>query len=405
MKTSNHTLHGSSQLLFDTVENITNTVERMHETIARRPLPWAKQPEELTKAHGLIAAAVYETIRGVNGLLRTGTDKAFDLLPDSTIGLVPAASETRAIAALNGAFGDHLEARGNALATTMSLSTPTHQLEINTDALTQAIPEASPHLVILVHGLGMSELCWGRHESSCIGGQLQDEVGLTPLYLRYNSGRHISTNGREFAELLQQLCEAWPVPVESLSLIGHSMGGLLIRSACWYGDEAKNSWLKSLARVVCLGTPHHGSPVAKAGHALTVAMEKIPYVEPLAVGRRRSAGIKDLKHGFLLDEDWQGHHPDHARPDSRTAVPLLPNVEYFFAAATLGRDKHDPMGHALGDLLVRLDSAMGSHSQDIHHLKIKDENCRVFYEMKHLKLLTDENVQQQIVDWFSADPA
>jgi len=242
MKTSISTLHGGSQLVFDTVENITNTVERMHETIARLPLPWARQPEEMTKAHGLIASAVYSTIREVNGMLRTGADRAFDFLPEpEPDNTCPAAAEIRAIAALNGAFGDHFEARGNALAIPMSLTTASHQLELNTEALTCAMPGASPHLVILVHGLGMSELCWSRKASSCMGSRLQNEMDYTPLYLRYNSGRHISTNGREFAELLQQLCEAWPVPVETLSLIGHSMGGLLIRSACWYADKAENS--------------------------------------------------------------------------------------------------------------------------------------------------------------------
>ena len=405
MKTSIHTLHGGSQLVFDTVEGITNTVERMHETIARHPLPWARQPDEMTKAHGLIASAVYSSIRGVNGVLRTGAGSAFDLLPESTPhSASPVAAEIRAIAALNGAFGDHLETRGNTLAIPMSLTTPNNQLELNPEALISAVPEASPHLVILVHGLSMSELCWNRDASSGIGGRLQEELGYTPLYLRYNSGRHISTNGREFAELLEQLCTAWPVPVESLSLIGHSMGGLIIRSACWYADEAKSSWLQRLERVVCLGTPHHGSPVAKAGHALNTALQKIPYVEPLAFSRKRSAGIKDLRHGNLLDEDWQGHHPDQSRPDSRTAVPLLPDVNYYFAAATLGRDEDDLLGHAVGDLLVRCDSAMGHHSKGMHKLRIKDKNCRVFHEKNHLDLLADEEVHQQIIDWFNADP-
>ena len=148
-----------------------------------------------------------------------------------------------------------------------------------------------------------------------------EELGCTPLYLRYNTGRHISTNGQEFAQLLEQLCEAWPVPVESLSLIGHSMGGLVIRSASWYAQQAQSTWLQHLQRVVCLGTPHHGSPVERAGHALDRAMQRIPYTEPLALGRRRSAGIKDLRHGDLLDEDWQGHHPDRHRPDTAGWFP------------------------------------------------------------------------------------
>lgn len=405
MKTSIQTLHGGSQLIFDAVEGITNTVERMHETIARHPLPWSQQPAELSRAHGFIASTVYCAVRSVNDVLREGADKAFGLLPKRTgDNTAQSAAEICAIAALNGAFGDHLESTGNTLALPMILTTPSRQLQLNREALTTALPQASPHLVIMLHGLSMSELSWGRKEPGCIGRLLREELGYTPMYLRYNSGRHISTNGREFAEILEQLCDVWPVPVESISLIGHSMGGLLIRSACWYADETGSTWLNHLKRVVCLGTPHHGSPVAKAGHALNVAMEKIPYVEPLAFGRRRSAGIKDLRHGDLLDEDWQGYHPDHDRPDTRQPVPLLPDVDYFFAAATLGQDEHDPLGHALGDILVRLDSAMGSHSDNLRHLNINPENCRVFHEKSHLDLLSDGQVHRQIVEWFSADP-
>ena len=404
MKASIPTLRGGSRLIFDTVEGVTNTVERMHETIARHPLPWSQQPTETGRAHGFIASAVYSTIRGVNGVLREGVDNSFALLPEAIVdNHQPSEPENRAVAALNGAFGDHLEATGNRLAINMSLTTGNKQLQLDALALAEDIPQASPHLVVLVHGLSMSELCWTRKELPCMGSKLQNELGCTPLYLRYNSGRHISTNGKEFAALLEQLCELWPVPVESLSLIGHSMGGLLIRSACWYADKEKSDWLAHLERVVCLGTPHHGSPVAKAGHALNTAMEKIAYVEPLAIGRRRSVGIKDLRHGYLLDEDWQGHHPDATRPDCRTSVPLLPAVDYFFAAATLGKHKQDALGHALGDLLVRLDSAMGAHTDELHHLNIKAENCRVFHEKNHLDLLSDEEVHRQVVDWFSAD--
>ncbi len=401
MKASIPTLHGASQLIFDTVEGVTNAVEGMHETIARHPLPWARQPTEPTRAHGFIASAVYSGIRAVNGAVRVGVDQSFKLAPTS-----PNAAEQRspaeikAIAALNGAFGDHLEATDNTLALPMGLFASGRELEINNPALSVAIPQASPHLVIMVHGLVMSELCWNCEDSDDLGNTLQKELGCTPLYLRYNSGRHISTNGQQLNELLEQLHEAWPVPVESVSLIGHSMGGLLIRSACWYADNAKSTWLGSLQRVVCLGTPHHGSAVAKAGHALNIAMERIPYVEPLAFGKRRSAGIKDLRHGDLLDEDWQGYHPDRSRPDSRKAVPLLTGVDYYFAAATLGRDMDDPIGLLLGDLLVRLDSAMGNHAKDLHHLDVKPQNCRVFHEKNHMDLLGDKEVHRQVIAWF-----
>jgi pimeloyl-ACP methyl ester carboxylesterase len=395
MKTSNQVLQGASGLTFDAITGITNAVEGMHRTIAGTALPQSNQP------HGMIAASVYSTIRAVNGVLREGIDRSLNALP--SIGKIPieGKAEIRTTAALNGVFGDHLEASGNPLATPMTLMTPQHPLSLDSEALAQALPEASPHLVVLVHGLSLSELGWSRKGASSVGCRLEDELACTSLYLRYNSGRHISTNGREFAQQLQQLCDAWPVPVQSLSLIGHSMGGLVIRSACCYAQREQSSWLQHLQRVACLGSPHHGSPLEKAGHALDVLMQKIPYTAPLAFARHRSAGIKDLRHGDILDEDWQGHDLDQPRPAPHKVVPLLPDVDYYFAAASLGKHQQDPLGHLLGDLLVRSGSAMGSHGNELRRLNIKAENCRVFHEKNHFDLIDDQQVQQQVVDWFS----
>lgn len=396
-------VQGGARLTFDAISGITHTVERMHETIARHPLPWSAQPDRPSRAHGVIASGVYAGIRGVNGMIGAAVDHSIGLVPDAAV------SETqlgrgamRTIAALNGAFGDHLEATDNPLAIGMCLMTPEEKLPMDPGELAAAVPQASPHVVVLVHGLSLSESSWRRNSAACIGRRLQEEQDITPLYLRYNTGRHISTNGQEFARQLEQLCAAWPVPVESLSLIGHSMGGLVIRSACWYADQWKSDWLAQLKRVVCLGTPHHGSAVAKAGHSLNVAMQRIPYTAPLAFGERRSAGIKDLRHGDLLDEHWRDYHPGETGSDTRQLVPLLSHVEYYFAAATLGRHRQDPLGRVLGDLLVRLGSATGSHEDDLRHLSVKAENCRVFHEKNHFDLLDDERVQQQVLAWFSA---
>jgi pimeloyl-ACP methyl ester carboxylesterase len=400
MAISSRTIQGGTRLAFDSEEGITSTVEAMHETISRRPMPWSERPAQPTRAHGLIASSVYATIRGVNTALREASDLIFGLIPQNDSISSQSPREIRTVAAVNGVFGDHLESTGNAMAIPMSLYTEGRQLEISSNSLATAIPEASPHLVVLAHGLCLSEQCWSRKGAPSLGNRLQDELGCTPLYLRYNTGRHISTNGRELTQLLEQLCKAWPVPVESLSLIGHSMGGLVIRSACWYADQEQSTWLQKLQRVACLGTPHHGSMVERAGHAIDLAMQKLPYLAPLAFGRHRSAGIKDLSHGDLLDEDWQDHRPHQPRPDTRKMVPLLPDIEYYFVAATMGRDRDDPLGHALGDLLVRLDSAIGSHSSDLKKLHIDPKNCRIFHEKNHFDLLDDERVHRQIVDWF-----
>lgn len=401
MTTSIQTIQGGTRLAFDSVEGITNTVERMHETIARAPLPFAAPPQQPTRAHGLIAAGVYRIIRGINGGIREGVDRAFSLLPAEVRRVGGSPAETRVVAALNGVLGDHLEATGNALATPMSFRTPDEALTLEPGAINAALPQVSGHIVALIHGLSLSELSWKRNGRPSIGDHLRDDLGYSPLYLRYNTGRHISTNGQQFAQMLQALCDAWPVPVESVSLVGHSMGGLIIRSACWYAQSQQANWLPYLRRVVCLGTPHHGSPLERAGHAFESTLKKIPYAEPMLFGRVRSVGIKDLRHGALLDEDWSGRHPDERRPDERRVVPLVPGVDYYFAAASLGRHELDPLGHLLGDLLVRPDSAVGIHRDDLRRLKIQPENCRVFHEKNHFDLLDDADVHRQVIDWFS----
>ncbi|TDG11818.1 alpha/beta hydrolase [Seongchinamella unica] len=392
------TTRGGTRLLFDSIAGITTTVESMHRKIARTAVPW---PVAEDRAHGAIAAAVYRLILGVNDGLRQGVDWTFGQTPEALRSGRESAAEVRAIAALNGVCGDHLEATDNPLGTDMQLRTAQQRLVLEPPLLREAIPEASGHLVVLVHGLSMSELGWRRRGRPCIDEQLGNDLGYTPLFLRYNSGRHISTNGREFASMLQALCDNWPVPVESLSLIGHSMGGLVIRSTCRYAQLDGRDWLHLLRRVVCLGTPHHGSPLEQAGHAFEQAMRRVPYAEPMLFGKLRSAGIKDLRHGNLLDEDWQGHDPDAPRPDSRQAVPLLNGVDYYFAAASLGRNQFDPLGHLLGDLLVRADSAVGLHRDELRRLDIRPEHCRVFHGRNHFDLLDDPQVHQQVIDWFS----
>ncbi len=391
-------LRGRAQLVFDAVAGITNSVEKMHENIAATPRALTPGLSPSSRSHGLIAASVYASIRGVNAALRGTVDGALHFIPE-TGDASQEAADIKAVAALNGVAGDHLEDTGNPLATSMTLMTAGGPLPLDRDHLADAIPQASPHIVILVHGLALSELCWQRGGNSDIGQRLADEQGVTSLYLRYNSGRHISTNGRELAQQLEKLCETWPVPVETLSLIGHSMGGLVIRSACWYAKREQAQWPDRLQRVICLGTPHHGSPLEKGGHILDRALLAIPYTAPLAFGRKRSAGIKDLRHGNLLDDDWQGHDPDSHGEDTRRPVPLLDGVDYFFAAATVGRDPQDAIGHVLGDLLVRLGSAVGDHDDDLRRVHVKPEHCRVFHQQHHFDLLDDERVQRQILAW------
>lgn len=405
MALSTALIRGSTQLALDCVSGVTSTAENMHRTIARTSTAWLDGISGFGPLEQIRNPVTYSVIRAVSDALNTGVSRSFAFFDGhlDLSGLAP--EESRWVSALNGVCGDHLEATGNVLAVPMSLVTPSGDLDLASGDLSDQLPGAGPDIVIMVHGLGLSEQSWWRRDHPDIGECLNRELGFTPVYLRYNTGRHISTNGQELAGLLDDLCAAWPVPVESLSLVGHSMGGLVIRSACWYADIEQQPWLASLRQVLFLGTPHHGSPLEKAGSFIEAILETNPYAEPLMLGRKRSAGVKDLRHGNLLDEDWQGRDSDSLLRGSRRVVPLLPGVDYYFAAASLGSHESDLKGRVLGDLLVRLDSALGTGSRELHSLNVNPENCRVFLEKDHFDLLDDKRVQRQAIDWFAESKA
>jgi pimeloyl-ACP methyl ester carboxylesterase len=392
-----YSTRGAARLIFDTVRGVTNIVERTHGSIVGKVVPGGSLHLGGAMASGIFAAPVYATIRGISGALGVAVEESLNLWPSEAVG---SNTEVKAIAGLNGAFGDHLETSSNPLSTKMSFMHNEVPIELEAELLANILPRASSDLVLMVHGLCMSEHCW-QQDGAGLGDTLNRELDLTPLYLRYNSGRHISTNGQELSLLLEQLCEAWPVAVNSITLIGHSMGGLVIRSACHYAQQEKHCWLARLQRVVCLGTPHHGSPLEKAGYGLDVLLQNLPFTETLALTTKRSAGIKDLRYGNLLDEDWHGVDPDRKSIDRRKPVPLVPGVEYYFAAATVGPHQRDIQSLLLGDLLVRLNSAVGEHPDDTRCIDVEPGNCRIFYRKNHIDLLADQAVQAQVINWLS----
>ena len=222
------------------------------------------------------------------------------------LGHGPSSAERETVlAALNGVLGDHLAANGNPLTIPMRLCYDGQSLELTRQALAAAILKPSGKILLLVHGLCMNDLQWRRNGHDH-GAALAIAAGFTQVYLHYNSGLHISTNGRAFAELIEDLLQAWPVPVDELVIIGHSMGGLVARSACHYGKIAGNDWLRYLRKLVFLGTPHHGAPLARGGNWVGVILDVSPYTAAFArLGKIRSSGITDLHYGSLQDEDWE----------------------------------------------------------------------------------------------------
>jgi pimeloyl-ACP methyl ester carboxylesterase len=407
MTTVSDSLLGASHLVCDGVKGLTHVVERMHETIARHPLPFSKAPQAGSRAHGRIAAGVYETIRTVSGWARGGSSLALGPLVRSLEdpSASPSSRSEVIISALNGVYGDHLEASGNPLAIPMSFRADGVRVEPASERLETALPHATPHVLVLIHGLCMSDR-WHDDEGRGLGALLREELGLTPLTLRYNSGRRISTNGRELAHELETLLRQWPVEVESLTLIGHSMGGLVARSAGGHGADASHGWIAKLRSLVCLGSPHHGAPLEKGGNLLAAALRWSPYTDPLGLlGRVRSAGIKDLRYGNLCDEDWQGRDPDAVARDPRRPLPLLPEVDTYLAAATLAREGSDPRVDPIGDGLVRTASALGQHADARRRLEVPPERSHVFYGMGHLELMHSPTVHEKVVEWLAPQPS
>jgi pimeloyl-ACP methyl ester carboxylesterase len=235
-----------------------------------------------------------------------GVDAMLDTLAPLVRELPDTPRRDALLAALNGVLGDHLAATGNPLAIPMRLRRSRRGARPSPRALAARVPRASATVVVAVHGLCMSDRHWARdgHDHRAV---LARALAADVLSLSYNTGLHVSTNGRELAALLETLVDAWPVEVKRLVVVGHSMGGLVARSAAEYGARSQHRWRDRLDSLVFLGTPHHGSPLERAGHGVDVLLESVPYAAPFArLGRVRSAGITDMRYGSVADEDWQG---------------------------------------------------------------------------------------------------
>ena len=389
-------LRGALRLATDATTGLTDLVEAMHERIARIPGFSAPAPDGRT---GGISGLVYKSIRGVTRVVGGSLDALLALLTPA-LGAQGTTPEREAIvAALNGVLGDYLAASSNPLATAMALRSGGRPLLLQSTELAAHLPKANGNVLVLLHGLCVGDWQWSRagHDH---GQALARDLDFTPLYLLYNSGLHVSINGHALAQLLERLVEQWPRPVQRLVLLGHSMGGLLARSAVHYGVQAGHHWPGQVTDLVCLGTPHHGAPLERAGNWVDIALGATPYAAPFArLGKVRSAGITDLRHGNLLDEDWVGRNRFARGPDRRQPVPLPDSIRCFAAAACLGPQSDDLKTRLLGDGLVPLDSALGRHKDLARTLAFPEHRQWVGYGMNHLDLLNRPEVFVQLKQW------
>ena len=397
-------LRGAARLATDATAGLTDLVEAMHERVARLPGFGSKALDGRT---GGITGLVYKTIRGVTRVVGGSIDALLAVLApalapsaDTNAADAPPNAEREAlIAALNGVLGDYLAATANPLATAMAFRHHGRALPLQAEALKATLPSAGPRLLVLLHGLCMNDLQWQRNGHDH-GAALARECGYTPVYLHYNSGLHVSINGHALAQQLELLLAAWPVPLERLVLLGHSMGGLLARSALHCGAMAGQRWPSRIDDLVCLGTPHHGAPLERAGNWVDLLLGATPYAAPFArLGKLRSAGITDLRHGNLLDEDWVGRDRFARHADRRQAVPLPAGTRCYALAASIGEKTGDLKDRLLGDGLVPLDSALGRHKNAARTLDFPEHRQWVGYGMNHLDLLSRPEVFAQLREW------
>jgi len=392
------------------------TIEQMHTSISRRPfevlerVPVTRLPAGMARwVHDAIAGGIYSGLRGCLQLAGGAAEVALTPLaetePDPDAPRPSALDLT--LGALNGILGHRLEEKQNGLRIQMEFFCAAHPLALQPEALRRAYPEAGSRLAVFVHGLAGTEQVWRFYSEesygvvgTTYGSLLERELGYSPLYLRYNSGLHVSRNGGLLAERMEELVHAWPTEVREIILVGHSMGGLVARSACHQGREGGKNWVDSVRHIFCLGTPHLGAPLEKLGNVAGWVLNAFDVTKPLAsVLNARSDGIKDLRFGYLVEEDWQGRDVDALLEDNRHDIPFLDSAAHYFVAATLTEDPRHPLGVLLGDTLVRFPSAAGRPAHPARRFPFAAQNGLHLGGMTHLRLLNHPAVFDQLRFW------
>ena len=347
----------------------------MHGTIQRFTLPVGVAPATRTSG---VTGLVYRGIRAGVDRVGSGLEAALDPWT-GLAGLQgePSTQRDALLAAVNGIWGDHLRATDNPLALSTSLRPG------------DFVATAPRGLLVLAHGLCMADTGWRTKNGHDHGVRLAEELNLQPLYLQYNSGLPIHQNGQSFAALLEAICQRWSSPVEEIILLGYSMGGLVCRSACHYAQREGYTWTSKLTKLVTLGTPHHGSPLQRAGAWADFVLEISPYSEPIArLTRRRSAGIAALGHGAVTE-------------DEDVFVQLPADVQCYAIAGSRS-PKPPPARSSPGDGLVPVDSALGRHPDAERTLAFPDAHQAVLYNVTHLGLLASEDAFVQMRAWMRA---
>ena len=298
------------------------------------------------------------------------------------------------ISVLNGVLGDYLLATHNPLAITSNLYD-------HYGALQQG--DLAGRVVIFSHGLCMNHQDWTNRGNGGIGEKLlAQRDNNTMLYLHYNTGRRISANGRSLANILEDLVKRNP-RITSIDLIGHSMGGLVSRSALFYGKQNMHQWLHMVENLVCLGSPHHGAVLERFGFALQDKVGRFPLIKLIShIVNIRSNGILDLRYGSVRDDDWEHNAARIGQvDDNRKPAPLPSHINTFLVAGTLEfENRKNRTLKVIGDYLVSVKSALGEHPNPRYQLKLPESHKAVFYGLNHFEIQFHAEVAEQVAKWF-----
>lgn len=382
---------------------IVGTIRDLHQAVSGRVFRATRVvgghlPESL---HDAAITSVYGAISGIlrvsSGSVRT--------LSSRGIGR-PIESSRRGrliVAAVNGLIGDELRMLDDPQAITMAVRVDGDDVPATGWPLAQAFRSSTSHPVVFLHGLCENDESWANWAErwgTTYAERIVAETDGTPVMVRYNTGLHISENGKHLDALLQQLVASWPVPVTRISLVGHSMGGLVVRAATNHATASGQTWQHLVRDVVCLGTPHAGANLEKAAHLGSRLLRFWPESSPFSnILESRSAGIVDLRHGYITQDEWEGQDLTSQWGLDRIAAAPLPRAEYHFVAATLGASQKHPLSSVLGDLLVHFSSATGVGKAG----PIVD-GARFEYlpSAHHFALLNHPQVGEWLVEWLTA---
>jgi pimeloyl-ACP methyl ester carboxylesterase len=408
-------LRGLTKLATQATMNVTKIAEGVTQSVwSTLGAPSGKNIDQTRGTARGITGLVYKSIQGVTQLLGKGAESLLTSLQPllDKIDHEPQESAPReaVLAALNGVMGDRLVESDNPLATPMTL-------RFKNDALNwEAMPDKAlltGKVLIVVHGLCMNDLQWTTQvngKSVNHAETLAAKLAYTPVYVRYNTGLHTSQNGQTLSNQLELLSALWPVPLEEISVLVHSMGGLVTRSAVHAAQQGPNKsrrqWVNKLKNIVFLGTPHHGAPLEKAGNWIDALLGATPYSAPFKkLAELRSSGITDLRFGYVMDSDWQGQDRFKTKTkqeqDRHEHLPLPEGIACFTVAATLATKRSLLADRLIGDGLVPLNSALGVHSDPKRSLAFAKSSQMVVYRTNHVALLGSAEVGEQLVAWLS----